>query len=128
MGSERRRHSNVVLNLTPLIDIVFLLLVFFMLTAHFIEDESIAIDLPEATSSAKADDEGFVEVAMTPDGEILAMAVPSHRNIWSRLSGAPFTPQGKASFVCVANIRPTLASACKLSMPPVVPALNPWTY
>ncbi|MEE9358745.1 MAG: biopolymer transporter ExbD, partial [Sedimenticolaceae bacterium] len=67
MGSERRRHSNVVLNLTPLIDIVFLLLVFFMLTAHFIEDESIAIDLPEATSSAKADDEGFVEVAMTPD-------------------------------------------------------------
>lgn len=98
MGSERRRHSNVVLNLTPLIDIVFLLLVFFMLTAHFIEDESIAIDLPEATSSAKADDEGFVEVAMTPDGEILVdgrAIAPEH--LEQALRGALHAP-GK-SFV-----------------------------
>ncbi|MES9888895.1 MAG: biopolymer transporter ExbD, partial [Candidatus Sedimenticola sp. 6PFRAG1] len=45
MGYERRR-SSTVLNLTPLIDIVFLLLVFFMLTAHFIQEERIDIELP----------------------------------------------------------------------------------
>lgn len=70
MAYEPRRRSNVVLNLTPLIDIVFLLLVFFMLTAHFIEDESLAIDLPQAQSSQPAEEDGFVEVQLTNAGEI----------------------------------------------------------
>ncbi len=65
------------LNLTPLIDIVFLLLVFFMLTAHFIEDEAIAIDLPEAENSAASEDEGYVEVVMTPDGQLLVDGFPT---------------------------------------------------
>ena len=38
------------LNLTPLIDIVFLLLIFFMLTSNFIEKEGIKIKLPESSS------------------------------------------------------------------------------
>lgn len=59
------------LNLTPLIDIVFLLLVFFMLTAHFIEDQAVSIDLPDAINSSASEDPGFVEITMTPDGELL---------------------------------------------------------
>ncbi|MES9898260.1 MAG: biopolymer transporter ExbD [Sedimenticola sp.] len=93
MGCERRRHSNVVLNLTPLIDIVFLLLVFFMLTAHFIEDESINIDLPEAVSAKKADDEGFVEVTVTPDGQILVEgSAVTAEHLKQTLSGALHAP------------------------------------
>lgn len=76
MASEYRRRSQTVLNLTPLIDIVFLLLVFFMLTAHFIEDEAIAIDLPEAANTAASEEDGFVEVAMTPDGTLLVEGRP----------------------------------------------------
>ncbi len=71
MGSKPRRHSNVVLNLTPLIDIVFLLLVFFMLTAHFIEEERIDIKLPTASSSDSMEDDKYVTVTLTPDGELL---------------------------------------------------------
>mgnify|MGYP001179669403 FL=1 len=71
MGSERHRRSNVVLNLTPLIDIVFLLLVFFMLTAHFIEDQAIDINLPKAKSSATTEQDEYVEVVLTPGGELL---------------------------------------------------------
>ena len=44
MASSRRRRASSILNLTPLIDIVFLLLVFFMLTSHFIEEQVIDID------------------------------------------------------------------------------------
>jgi biopolymer transport protein ExbD len=76
MACERRRNSSVVLNLTPLIDIVFLLLVFFMLTAHFIEEEAIDIDLPEASSSAKAEEDGYVEVLLKPDGSLLVEGKP----------------------------------------------------
>ncbi len=77
MGSERHRRSNVVLNLTPLIDIVFLLLVFFMLTAHFIEDQVIDITLPKAKSSATIDQQDeYVEVVLTPHGELLVAGEP----------------------------------------------------
>ena len=71
MGYEPRRHSGMALNLTPLIDIVFLLLVFFMLTAHFIEEQRIAIELPEASHSQEAPKDGFVDVAVGADGALL---------------------------------------------------------
>ena len=50
-------------SMTPLIDIVFLLLVFFMLTAHFVQDEMLAISLPEAkTASAEENTEALTIV------------------------------------------------------------------
>jgi len=36
------------LNITPLVDIVFLLLVFFLLTAFFVEPQGLGVNLPEA--------------------------------------------------------------------------------
>ncbi|MBW9266806.1 MAG: biopolymer transporter ExbD [Candidatus Thiodiazotropha sp. (ex. Lucinisca nassula)] len=71
MEYEYKRRSGQVLNLTPLIDVVFLLLVFFMLTAHFIEDEAIDIQLPVAESSQPSVDDDTVEVALLPNGELL---------------------------------------------------------
>jgi biopolymer transport protein ExbD len=71
MAYEYRRHSSHVLNLTPLIDIVFLLLVFFMLTAHFIEDQAIDIQLPEAISSHSSQEDEPLVISLLPTGEIL---------------------------------------------------------
>ena len=68
MGSERRRRAGALLNLTPLIDIVFLLLVFFMLTSHFIEDQTIDINLPKANAALA---EEFVEVIVDQQGNLL---------------------------------------------------------
>lgn len=48
MHFEGRRKNNQGINLTPLIDLVFLLLVFFMLTSHFVRDEMIPLALPTA--------------------------------------------------------------------------------
>ncbi|MES9831562.1 MAG: biopolymer transporter ExbD [Candidatus Thiodiazotropha sp. LLP2] len=77
MEYEYRRRSSHVLNLTPLIDIVFLLLVFFMLTAHFIEDEAIDIQLPEAVSSSPSTEDDSVEVTLLPNGDILVNGNPT---------------------------------------------------
>lgn len=72
MGYKRPRHSNVVLNLTPLIDIVFLLLVFFMLTAHFVEDQALVVDLPDADNApAAADHEEIVTVIISAEDGVL---------------------------------------------------------
>lgn len=70
MQFEGTRRSGQAPNLTPLIDIVFLLLIFFMLTAHFVRDESISIQLPQAETAVSREDEAAVVVVLANDGKI----------------------------------------------------------
>jgi biopolymer transport protein ExbD len=51
MEFERPKQMRMHLDIAPLIDIVFLLLIFFMLTANFIMQPGIKITLPSATSA-----------------------------------------------------------------------------
>ena len=70
MQYEYRRRSSLGLNLTPLIDIVFLLLVFFMLTAHFVEEKALDVDLPRAGGDSELE-AAQVEVILGAGGELL---------------------------------------------------------
>ncbi len=63
------RNKTTGLNLTPLIDIVFLLLVFFLLTTHFIEEDGIGVRLPSAASVTQRD-RNEVAVAITHEGDL----------------------------------------------------------
>lgn len=93
MVSERRRRAGAILNLTPLIDIVFLLLVFFMLTSHFIEEQAIDINLPKARSGNEALVEEFVEVVVNQEGELLVNArVVQLERLEETLKGALHSP------------------------------------
>lgn len=67
-GLQRNRK---IPTLTPLIDIVFLLLVFFMLTAHFVKDQSLNISLPEAESSKSLDKEEALKITLDNSGHVL---------------------------------------------------------
>lgn len=69
MQFEGRRRTSNVPNLTPLIDIVFLLLIFFMLTSHFVRDEVLTIDLPEADSGTALAEPQQVEVIINKEGD-----------------------------------------------------------
>ncbi len=58
------------INLTPLIDVVFLLLIFFMVTTTFSKEAQIRLQLPEATSAEKSNPEDrFLTVQITEFGE-----------------------------------------------------------
>jgi len=70
MQFEGARRSGQAPNLTPLIDIIFLLLVFFMLTAHFVKDQGLPIELPEAVSAVSLDEKEPLEIAISSSGEI----------------------------------------------------------
>jgi len=68
------RRPEVSINLTPLIDVVFLLLIFFMVSTSFSEMTQLVVDLPEAEGSPATTDEALiltVDVAgnMTLNGE-----------------------------------------------------------
>lgn len=64
MQFEPRRPLRHIPNLTPLIDIVFLLLVFFMLTSHFVQEQSIPIELPQSQSGDEVSDSKPLELVL----------------------------------------------------------------
>jgi biopolymer transport protein ExbD len=46
--SKEERRQSLEVNITPLIDVVFLLLIFFMVSTSFVVSSSIEVDLPKA--------------------------------------------------------------------------------
>jgi len=50
---------------------VFLLLIFFLLTSHFVKDESLDIVLPEAETATAFEDEDVLEIIIDQDGGII---------------------------------------------------------
>lgn len=50
---DRKRRVKPILDLTPLIDVVFQLLIFFMLSATFVIQSSIQIEMPTAEGAVK---------------------------------------------------------------------------
>lgn len=71
MQFEGYRRSSNVPNLTPLIDVVFLLLIFFMLTSHFVRNESLDIDLPEAETGEQLQEGEILEVVIDAEGNLI---------------------------------------------------------
>jgi len=55
-------------NVTPLIDVVFLLLIFFMVSTTFEHQSRIQIELPEATAAATKPDDESLEIIIDVEG------------------------------------------------------------
>jgi len=64
----RRHQRDNSINLTPLIDVVFLLLIFFMVTTTFTRETRMLISLPEAEAESIAREEKVVELVVSKDG------------------------------------------------------------
>lgn len=69
-GFRRRRREPLQLGLTPLIDIVFLLLIFFMLTSRFIVQEGLEMDLPRTERQHAVPEEKVHVIYLLKDGTI----------------------------------------------------------
>ncbi|MBT8423292.1 MAG: biopolymer transporter ExbD [Gammaproteobacteria bacterium] len=72
MNLSSRSREEPEINLTSLIDVVLLLLVFFMITTSFVRESKIGIRLPEASTTAPAAvDAQPMVVAVTAQGTYL---------------------------------------------------------
>jgi biopolymer transport protein ExbD len=68
MNFTERPRDGVELNITPLIDVVFLLLIFFMVTTTFNRQSELKIDLPEATADPEQQQEKPLELVIDAAG------------------------------------------------------------
>ena len=67
--SMRRRGIIAEINVTPLVDIMLVLLIIFMLTAHLIAKQAIELQLPRASQSTTAQPTTLA-ISVTRDGEL----------------------------------------------------------
>ena len=67
---KRRSGGDLILEMTPLIDVVFLLLIFFMLATTFDERSAFKIDLPKSTVAKTKETLKEVQVLVDKDKNI----------------------------------------------------------
>lgn len=68
MKFSRAEEDRLDVNITPLIDVVFLLLIFFMVTTTFNQQAELRVDLPEASSEEQALEIIPIEITIDPSG------------------------------------------------------------
>ena len=83
--SKRRRSNRPEMNITPMIDIVFLLLIFFITVTQVSEANKERIDLPKQEGSEEQDP-SVLTINVMEDGEL-------------RLAGNPISVAGVVSVV-----------------------------
>lgn len=70
MKLRTRERAEPDVNLTPLIDVVFLLLIFFMISTTFQHEAQLQVDLPEASSEPAEATPDRLEVTIKSNGDI----------------------------------------------------------
>lgn len=68
MNMKPRRSEDPEISLTPLIDVVFLLLIFFMVSTTFTRETQITVNLPEATAAELDQEATIVDVVIDVEG------------------------------------------------------------
>ena len=96
-GSNRRGGLIADINVTPLVDIMLVLLIIFMLTANLIAKQAIEVDLPKA-SAATTPEPTTLGITLTKDGELF-------------LNGKPVSANGLRSAVATAIKKDSKAQA-----------------
>ena len=66
---QKRGQSEV--NLTPLVDIVFILLIFFLITSTFVQNPGIEVELPKASAATTDVQSDNIIMAVTKDGLVI---------------------------------------------------------
>jgi len=58
------------IDLSPLIDVVFILLIFFIVTTVFIKDPGVEVDKPQAVTAEEMEND-LILIAITSSGEVM---------------------------------------------------------
>jgi biopolymer transport protein ExbD len=70
MGKVKVHRSSPSLDMTPMVDLAFLLVTFFMLTTKFAPEEPVAVDMPSSTSEIRLPDTDILTITVAQDGAV----------------------------------------------------------
>lgn len=61
--------NDIEIDMMPLIDMIFILLIFFLVTASFVKESGVEVNRPEAASAELKDATGMI-IGITADGDV----------------------------------------------------------
>ena len=70
MPKFKKKRVGISLDMTPLVDVAFLLLTFFMLTTKFKPQEEVQIVLPESHAKFKVPESDVMTITFSPEGKL----------------------------------------------------------
>lgn len=70
MSKVKMPKTSVSIDMTPMVDMAFLLVTFFILTTSFRPDEPVQVVTPTSTSVSNPPEHGVVTITIAPDGRI----------------------------------------------------------
>jgi len=71
----RQKKPEVAINLTPLIDVVFLLLIFFMVSTSFTRETQIKLELPKADVEKLQSEPQLIEISIDKEGRLFVNGI-----------------------------------------------------
>ena len=91
------------MDMTPMVDLAFLLVTFFMLTTTFAPDEVVVVDMPKSESEIILPDKNRIIISVADDGRVFFdMDNKNHRkqmlNYMGDKYGVSFTPEQQEAF------------------------------
>ena len=76
MKFKRSIRSDLSINVTPLIDVIFLLLIFFMVTTTFSRETRLLVNLPEANAELVESQSAQIEIIVAREGNYVINGRP----------------------------------------------------
>jgi len=70
MGKVKVHRASTSIDMTPMVDLAFLLVTFFMLTTKFAPEEPLAVDMPSSVSEIKLPDTDILTISISKEGAV----------------------------------------------------------
>ena len=123
MAKAKMNRGTPSIDMTPMVDLAFLLVTFFMLTATAVPDEPVAVDTPSSVSDIQIPERDVLTITIDPEGKVFYnMDGQFYRQEviakMGELHGIQFSPEETRTFALLSSVGVPLGSMKQfLSLP-----------
>ena len=109
MGKIKIKKADVWIDMTPMSDVMVLLLTFFMLTSTFVKNEAVKVNAPGSVSEIKVPETEVLQIIVDKDGKIfIGLDKPGYmqemlEGFKSKFSGLSLSARQEKNFVGLAS-------------------------
>lgn len=109
MGKIKIKKADVWIDMTPMSDVMVLLLTFFMLTSTFVKNEAVKVNAPGSVSEIKVPETEVLQIIVDKDGKIfIGLDKPRYmqemlKGFKSKFSGLSLSAMQEKNFIGLAS-------------------------